>query len=319
MTGASIYFLIYKLQDFMCPNYTTEVESYPPVSRVIDSKYVDTLENYLMDNAAYYHLTQVFTYDQSSLTRRFIKLLRRHYIKFAKLEDSDAWNAELIGEIKSNFTNSSNGDTHLVDKVILYKIQEMVAQELEYQACFSIEMGMTDFLRNYSTQALLVWYHWRGLIIETDLIPLHNYVSQKIHSTVLSQASLCTDDQMSFHYYAVNKNAVKEEYRDRYQLVYRVPCFPLSYFTAHVYRAEHIEYFIVGPRCDLIIMLNTILKYKNMHFVLIIFDKKVTPDPAALQLMKNNYFSVFYKSENQSRFFTYILFFKFIERKHHLI
>ncbi|KAL1463001.1 hypothetical protein WDU94_014794 [Cyamophila willieti] len=313
VTGASIYFLIYKIQEFMCPDYTDELESYQTVSTVIKKKYVNTLETYLMDNSEFYHLTQVFTYDQESLKKRFFRLLRHHYLHFVDIEDSKHWDAEHIAEIKSNFTGGVTNNTYLSDKVILYNIQEMIAQGVEYQACFYIEMGMNDLLRNYSTQALNVWYHWRGLILETDLIHLHNYVSQPVHTTVLSQVSLCTDENPTFHYYAINPYSVKPEFRKQLKLVHRVPCFPLTYF-GYIYSTEHIEYFILGPRCDLLPSLRTVLQHKNTHFILIIIEREGSPNAEVMELMTKHEYSVYYDSQSLSKYYHYVLYYKYIEK-----
>lgn len=337
VTGASIYFLLYKLQDFLCPNYISQIESYRPVKRVIEDQYVYPLEKYLMQNAEYYHLTQVFSYNKKSVEDRFLHLLRFHYTHFEHLENSVNWDAELIAEIKSNFIKKSTRtsisgttdtslqnvteytDEYLMDKIILYKIQEMVAQMHEYHTSFFMEIGMNDLLRNYSTQALIIWYHWRGMILETDLLSIKNYVDQPVHPVVLCTAAICTDEKRVFHYFEVNKNAIRPHLRDRFTALYRVPCFHLSSF-GYLFRSEHIEYFIVGPRVDLLPVLRTIVKQKNVHFILVILyksngNKQVQPVKGLLQ---KEHFSLYYSSHEDSLHYVYLLFFKFIERDREL-
>lgn len=327
VTGASIYFLLYKLEEFYCPNYISEIESYQSVSNIIEDRYVKTLEKYLMDNAEYYHLTQVFSYDQKELDLRFHILLRYHYTYFDQIEDTKQWDAELIAEIKNNFTQNATdlsaktkaikNDTFLTDKVILYQIQEMVAKQHNYYSSFFMEIGMNDFLRNYSTQALVIWYHWRGMILETDIVALHNYVQQPTHTTVLCPTAICTDDNNTrgFHYLILNRNALRPQYRDHFRALYRVPCFHLSTY-GNLFRSEHIEYFIVGPQCDLMPTLKTIVKQKNVHFILVIL-KKTKQESSVKSLLESEYFSLYYNSKSLSKHYVYLLFFKFIERGEH--
>lgn len=336
VTGVSIYYLINQLMGYLCPNYIDLIESYRTTGRVIEGKYVDTLEKYLMNNSEYYHLTQVFTYNKKKLEDRFILLLRFHYTHFVELENTKDWDAELIAEIKTNFTtkflpsatheNFHNGltnaahynDPYLIDKIILYQIQEMVAMKHDFHSSLFMEIGMTDLLRNYSAQALIIWYHWRGLILETDLVSLHNYANQRNHPVVLSTASICTDEKRTFHYWEVNKNAVRPHLRDRYNVLYRVPCFHLSSFS-YLFRSEHIEYFIIGPRTALLPVLRSVVKEKNVHFILLILSKNETEEAnVAKELLHKEYFSLFYSSHEDSLHFVYLLFFKFIERNREL-
>lgn len=313
VTGISIYFVTSRLQEFMCPDHIKEIESYKTVYTVLHDKYAETLEYYLMNNSEYYHLTQIHVVNPDEISKRFIRLLHDKYLHFVRLEDTKEWDAELTMEMKNNFYTRSE-DQFREDKMLLYKVQEMVVRKLDYQPYLFMEMGMTDMLRNYSTQALTIWYHWRGMIVETDLATLDHYVSQPVHTTVLTTATLCPHDEIGFHYFAVDKRLVREEYRNHYNFIYRVPCFPLTYF-GKLYRTEHIEYVILGPRSDLMNDLYVILKHEKVHFVLIVLEQKTDPTES-MRYMESKSFTVYFSSRNNiNTNFNYFLYYRFIERK----